>query len=362
VNALATDQRAGNVNQPVTVERLDPADAAAAKDWQGYVNGNSAATLCHSLRWLKVIERTYGHRPVYLMTRNAAGAATGVLPSFCVKSRIFGSALASMPFLDYGGACADDEASSEALLERALQLARSLGAHSLELRQLERPKAVQGVRLDKFTLLLDLAKGVDAVWESMSGKTRNQVRKAIKAGLCVEAVGVRGLEEFYDVFAVNMRDLGSPVHDPGFFVNVFDEFGDQVQLLAIRDGQSVIGGLVCLFDRDSIVVPWASCLRNQFPKCPNNLLYWEAIRLGCARGCARFDFGRSSVDSGAYRFKLQWGAKPVQIYWHTLPANCVPSVPSMQRDRYQTAVRLWKLLPVPVARLLGPRIRKYITN
>ena len=58
-----------------------------------------------------------------------------------------------------------------------------------------------------------------------------------------------------------------------------------------------------------MIVPWASSLREYFSLCPNNLLYWEMIRWGCKNGYQRFDFGRSSPDSGTYRFKKQWGAK-----------------------------------------------------
>jgi len=59
--------------------------------------------------------------------------------------------------------------------------------------------------------------------------------------------------------------------------------------------------------RDALIVLWASSYREYFSLCPNNLLYWEMIRWGCEQGYRRFDFGRSSPQSGTYHFKKQWG-------------------------------------------------------
>ena len=105
-----------------------------------------------------------------------------------------------------------------------------------------------------------------------------------------------------------MRDLGSPVHSPDFFDAIFDEFNDCAKIMLVRKDEGVIGGAVCLFFKGSMIVPWASSLREYFSLRPNNLLYWEMIRWGCKNGYQRFDFGRSSPDSGTYRFKKQWGA------------------------------------------------------
>jgi hypothetical protein len=46
------------------------------------------------------------------------------------------------------------------------------------------------------------------------------------------------------------------------------------------------------------------------------LLYSAVLEFACREGFKEFDFGRSSVDSGTYRFKLQWGAHPRQLYWY----------------------------------------------
>ncbi len=111
-----------------------------------------------------------------------------------------------------------------------------------------------------------------------------------------------------------------------------------------------------------MLVPWASSLREYFSKCPNNLLYWEAIQYGCVRGCKWFDFGRSSIGSGTYEFKRRWGAEPKQLYWQVLGKNGDGGTVSAANPAYRLISELWKRAPVRVTKLIGPRIRKYLTN
>jgi serine/alanine adding enzyme len=336
--------------------------AEGRSEWDAFVQHFSRATFCHAYQWWSIIQDTYGHRPIYLIAR-CGRRLQGVLPLFLVKSRVFGRSLSSMPFLDYGGPCADSPEVAAKLLNHAVGLLKDLGANYIEMRGCDPSGANSIARLDKVTMILDLSSGVDRLWNFLQAKVRNQVRKAEKSGLRVAFGGAELLEEFYPVFAVNMRDLGSPVHHFSFFSNMLAQFGQQAELAIIRDGNRPVGGLVSLFFRDAVVIPWASSLREDFSKCPNNLLYWEAIKHAVERGCKRFDFGRSSINSGTYHFKKQWGARPVQIYWQTLTRTGEPRRASSNADsRYQLATTVWKRLPVALTTFIGPRLRKYITN
>lgn len=331
-------------------------------EWNGFIHDYPGANVCHLFQWYSVIREAYGHQPIYLMARRGL-VTQGVLPLFRVKSRIFGRSLTSMPFLDYGGACALSSEITQALITHALGLLEGAGADYLELRQCDPPAPNVASRLDKVSMVLDLSPGIEGIWQQLPAKVRNQVRKAEKAGLRISFGGPEFLSEFYPVFAVNMRDLGSPVHDSDFFSHIFKRFGSQAKLAIIRDGNYPIGGLVALYFKDTVVVPWASSLREYFPKCPNNLLYWEMIKYSCKRGCKRFDFGRSSLNSGTYHFKRQWGAKPMQIYWQILGAEMNPPATNARNNaKLQLASKIWQKLPLPVTTFIGPRLRKYITE
>ena len=68
--------------------------------------------------------------------------------------------------------------------------------------------------------------------------------------------------------------------------------------------------------RDMLEIPWAASLRTHNRYSPNMLLYWSVLAFACEKGYRNFDFGRSTPGEGTYRFKEQWGARPVQLYWH----------------------------------------------
>ena len=129
--------------------------------------------------------------------------------------------------------------------------------------------------------------------------------------------------------------------------------------LVIASGDEPVGAMFLALHRGCAMDLWASSLRRHFERCPNQLLYWEAIQEAIRRRLHAFDFGRSQWNTGTYRFKEQWGACTVPLYYQYLfngPAE-VPSFAAQQR-RMGMAVRLWKRLPLPVARVLGEPIRR----
>jgi FemAB-related protein (PEP-CTERM system-associated) len=216
---------------------------------------------------------------------------------------------------------------------------------------------------EKVSLILPLPANPDGLWRRLDPKVRNQVRKAERSGLSVECGGAEKLDDFYDVFAVNMRDLGSPVHARGFFEAIFAAFGHHAHVALVRKGNTSIGGLIALTFKETLVVPWASSLRQYFSLCPNNLLYWETLRRACLDGFQRFDFGRSTRHSGTYRFKRQWGAIEQPLFWYALPTGQGRRLNLSGTDtRSAMLVRLWQHLPVRFTRWLGPGLRKYLTQ
>jgi len=89
----------------------------------------------------------------------------------------------------------------------------------------------------------------------------------------------------------------------------------------------------------------------------NMRLYWELLSAAITRGSQRFDFGRSTVESGTYLFKKQWGAKPLQLHWHRWERHAVATgQPAREGRLMKIATSLWQRLPLPIANLIGPRI------
>lgn len=329
--------------------------------WDGFVLGARDGTIAHRWAWLDIVSACYGHQviPLAAVRRSRASSdLAGVLPLVLMRSRLFGRHLVSMPFLDSGGLCTDgDRAADEALTATAIELAEEGRAH-LELRHTADRTIPLVPSLHKTGLVLNLTGGEEAVWGRMDKARRRQVRKARNSGLRVTACGSEGLAGFNRILEANMRDLGSPAHRRGFARRIMDRFGPEARILLATDGAAthdgtVIGAGLVLVHGDSMSVPWLAALRSTFSRAPNQLLYWEAIRLAIARGCRVFDFGRSSPGTGPYASKLQWGAEPVQLYWHRLPGDEADD----DVRRWQWATTVWRHLPVPVATAAGAAIR-----
>jgi FemAB-related protein (PEP-CTERM system-associated) len=156
-----------------------------------------------------------------------------------------------------------------------------------------------------------------------------------------------------------MRDLGTPVYSKRFFSAVLETFATEARIFLVQiGGEPAAAGLV-LAHRDTLEIPWASSVRKHNATGANMLLYWSVLRFAAEGGFRIFDFGRSSKDSGTYRFKAQWGAQPQALHWHYWQARgqALPQL-SPSNPKYRTAIALWKKLPLPVANALGPSIVK----
>jgi len=320
------------------------------------VHRHPQSTFCHQWAYRQVVSHTFGHRSHYLAAWQD-GEIRGILPLFAVKSWLFGRFLVSLPFVDYGGICADDEETERALWQEAVRLARQESVQSIELRQRYPRSLSLPVQTHKVNLVLPLSANAEMVWQGLKGKVCNQVRKAKKSGLTFEAGGPEMLADFYRVWSHNMRDLGTPAYPRAFFENFLHAFPDSSEVLLVRHGQKPVGTGIAVYFKVTMEVPWASSLREYFPKCPNNLLYWGAIRRACEQGCQEFHFGRSTMGSGNYRFKKQWGAQDQRLYYQYWLAEGT-EMPDLNphSPRYRLAVALWRRLPIAVANALGPWI------
>lgn len=331
------------------------------KRWNDFVKNSPEGSLYHLTGWRNVIEKSYSHKSYYLLAEEG-GKLKGILPLFLVKSWLFGSSLVSLPFVDSAGLCSQGDQLEKALLEEACKIASDEGVDYLELRQKNACNLNLQTKTNKVTLSLDLDDDPQKLWKKLPSERRNRIRKTEKLGLSVEFAGKEALDCFYRIFAVNMRDLGSPVHSRSFFKNILEEFPENSQLLLVKHDQNYIGASLGLFFKDTFTIPWVSSLRKYFSLYPNNLLYWETMKFACSKGLKTLDFGRSSVGSGTFTFKVRWGAKPQPLYWQyqLFKKKKMPSL-SADNPKYGGAIKLWKRLPVPITKLIGPKIRKYIT-
>src|SRR6516162_2099611 len=232
--------------------------AGCEAEWQIYVKNTPAASMYHALEWRDVLQRAFGHRSWYLMALDD-GKARGVLPLVEMKSLLFGHFFVSLPFLDYGGILADAPAYEVALAAAAAELAAKRGAHHIELRQsfaaARCAEAGWKLRQHKAALVIPLNADPNTHWSGLSSRLRGKVRKAEKSGATFSVGTAEELDDFYRVFGLNMRDLGTPVYSPALFQNVLQFTKDATVLLVRREGRPAAGA-IALRCGERVVLPW----------------------------------------------------------------------------------------------------------
>lgn len=348
------DAEAAGAIEPAVVETCT--DAAA---WDAYVNQHADASGYHLWAWRTIFEDVFGHRTNYLAARRH-GRIVGVLPLVLFESAIFGRFAVSLPFVNYGGVVADDAAASAGLVAHAGLVAREHRATHLELRHDRRRFPHLAPKEHKVAMTLTLPAEADALWAALDRKVRNQVRKAEKSQLVAASAGVDGLDDFYAVFAHNMRDLGTPVYSRRLFEAVLKTFDERARLVIVRLGTTPVAAGLTWRWRSRTEVPWASSLRAHNALAPNNLLYWTILKEAIAAGSTTLDFGRSTPNEGTFHFKKQWGAEPTPLCWeYDVVRGTLPDQ-SPKNPRFRLAIQAWQRLPVRVANVIGPRIVRSI--
>jgi FemAB-related protein (PEP-CTERM system-associated) len=169
------------------------------------------------------------------------------------------------------------------------------------------------------------------------------------------------LDAFYEVFAVNMRDLGTPVFPRALFAETMRMFPEATRVFVVRQQQRPVAAGIALRFRDTVLVPWAASLRDARNLCPNMLLYWHMMEWAVSQRASVFDFGRSTVGAGTQQFKEQWGGvgTPLTTEYVLFDGASLPDQ-GTGNPRMQLAIKAWQRLPVPVSTFLGPRVMAHL--
>lgn len=325
--------------------------------WREFVLRDSATPLSMRPDWLKVVQQGLRHIPFGIEVV-ADGRLLGFLPLALIKSWLFGRFLVSMPFLNYGGPIADSDLAEQLLLDRAAQLADEQRVRFLEVRATKDFShfALPNRLSTKMHMRLALPSKGEVLWKQLDAKVRNQIRKGQKGEFSVAWGGVELLPDFYQVFARNMRDLGTPVYGRPLFRAILETFPDAAEFCVVHLRRQVVASALLLHGREITEVPCASSLREFNSTNANMLMYWHLLQRGIERRQSVFDFGRSTVDSNTYRFKKQWGATPTPAVWQYYLRTGDLGQMRPENRRFDLMKRAWQRLPLSMAGLLGPKI------
>jgi len=326
--------------------------------WDAFVRASVGGSFYHLAGWRSIIENCL-HHPTYYLYCESDGRIEAVLPLVHVKSLLFGNTLISIPFLVYGGAVATNPEALDHVINAAKELARDLAVDHLELRNQERLDGNWHTKDSYVTFRKHIDPDPDVNLMAVPRKQRAMIRKGIKVGL--EAEIDQDTTRLSAAMLACKRNLGTPFFGASWLQAIKDEFEGQVEITTvIHNGATVCS--VMSFRYGNEILPYyggggelARDLKG------NDFMYWSVMAKACQEGVEIFDFGRSMVGSGAYRFKKHWGFEPAPLAYQYLlvKADSMPNL-NPSTPRYRFLINMWKRLPLAVAALLGPSVAKRI--
>ncbi len=327
--------------------------------WNEYVLNHPDGLAYHLFAWQKAVKNAYQFGSCYLLGEENS-KITGVLPLIELKIPFLGRSLVSLPYCDIGGCLADNDEIATALLQKALEIGQLKKVKKIEIRQILLTGEIDP--MGKVRMVLDLPDSSATLLAGFKAKLRSQVKKPTRDGLTARLGGEELVSDFYQIFCENMRDLGSPVHSLKWVESIVKFYGDRakVGIVYTPEGIPAAGGIILLTTK-TVLIPWASALLKFKHYNPNMLLYWNFLSFAADNGYQYFDFGRSTLGEGTYKFKKQWGAEPVPLRWVDL-LNSTPTMVAVGRHggMREKVATVWKKLPVPMATSVGSKLRGFI--
>lgn len=330
--------------------------------WDKFVRGHDAGTFCHLAGWKKVIEQGAGQDCPYLVATQD-GDIVGVLPLSVKKHPIFGKALISNMFCVYGGAVTSEDTVGQLLCEEAWNLAQKNDLPVLELRSEKAlmPEAAGWTdAVSSATFRTELAADDEKQLLAIPRKQRAVVRKSLKNGLQTDWDG--DFDVFYDLYARSVHALGTPVFPKKLFLMLKAIFEDDVEIQITFDASgNPVASLMTFYFRDTVMPYYAGGNKSTRALAAHDHMYYELMLRARRRDCTVFDFGRSKVESGPYRFKKNWGFEPTLLEYQIKLAEgaATPNV-SQQSGMFAHLSNVWKKLPVPLTKALGPSIARHL--
>jgi len=326
--------------------------------WDAFVEAAPDGTFFHLAGWRRVLAESFGHK-TYFVLAESGGDIRGVLPLVHVKSRLFSNGLISNAFCVYGGPLAADAEALAALDRYALTLMQETGADFIEYRNRTPSHPDWACKDDLYvTFRKEIDPSPEVNLKAIPRKQRAVVRKALDQKRLREEIDGT-TDRFFHLYAMSVRNHGTPVFPARFFRLLKEEFGDACEIVTVLDGDEPISCVMSFYFRDEVLPYYAGGTPAARSVGAHDYMYWRLIEKGGEQGIRVFDFGRSKVGTGSFSFKKNWGFTPEPLHYEFMMRDGKP-IPEVNplNPKYHLMIEAWKRLPLPVANAIGPLLAR----
>lgn len=343
------------------------------KLWNEFINKNKDAKFYHSLKFKEIIEKTYKNckSEYYFLINNKVKA---IFPFFIVKSKLMGNRLISLPFLDNGGFLGEYKKENIKKLIKELKKIEDLKYMEIRLtsfmENFENDKKILlklgfNEEKSKNQIILEL-KNKDVLWGGFDRITRKGIKKAEKSELKIKEINnEKEMKNFYKLYLKNMKNFGTPQHSYNYFFNLFKYLRKGFKGLNCYKNKRLIGSIIVLYTKNYSHLVFSVSDSKHSKYRPNDLLHWEIIKWVSKNNIKYFDLGQCEANAekntraeGVYRFKKKWLGEIYDrnyFYYYFEKEENVDKK-NKKKDGLKKFRIIWKKLPSPIIKIIGPKI------
>ncbi len=346
--------------------RVVTLDQSLQERYASYVNGKSDARFGHDLAWGAVLRDAYGVEMRHLVALEGEHV-TGVCPFFLCKPLVGGAHYVTNPFPTYCGPLYDSDEALNALLQAVTEKTSSVDhAEVLTPTALSLEGSVLLPFTEKLdlTYVIDLSKGVDAIFDSLSRDYKRILRKTAALHdmeLLVDTDGSR-LDAFHKLYvSIYAGKHGFIPHGKRLFRTIFQRFprgAARIYLAKVRGEYA--GAIFTFWTHQEVYYGWSAVLPDSVHH-PTHFLIWKIIQDAAAEGYHWFNMGEAARGHhGLNHFKRGWAAEVLEPRRYFIPGRLAHPTPRLF-DRVGWTRKIVAKLPAPLINTcLSPLIRFFL--
>ena len=296
------------------------------QNWNSYLLRKKINIPLNYFSWSKIISSNFWfQKPVFLIVKDKEGKVRGLLCSFLVFSIKGKRKLYSSRF----GMVVDNQQIAKLLFNYIKKFCKQKKVDDLLITSGFNKYDSKLNCFEKITMTLELKKDVDWLWNDLSPKTRNTIRRGYKNNYDFSS-NLKYLNEFYNVYKKRMKQKGLGLLPLKFFNSIFHQNASSSRLFVALKNNKVIAGLILIYSKNGAQYTYAAD-DNSFYKNNMHCLLWEVINFLYKKKIKLFDMSESTKNGGVYFFKKFFGCEEKKIFYYTNKKNTLHASQSLKK-------------------------------
>jgi hypothetical protein len=341
-------------------------DESLHDPYTSFVDSHPDARFGHDLAWARTLRQAYGLETRHLVALDGE-QVVGVCPFFLSRPLIGGAHYVTNPFPTYCGPLYDSDEVLSAILEE-IKTKTAVVGHAEVLTPLALP-GEEGSSLpfvDKldYTYRIDLRKGIEVVFNSLSRDNKRILRKTDSLKdmqLLVDADG-RHLDAFHKLYVgIYAGKHGFIPHGKRLFRSIFRHFppgAARIYLAKVRG--DFVGAMFTFWTHHEVYYGWSAVLPDSLHH-PTHFLLWRIVQDAAAEGYRWFNMGEAAREHhGLNHFKRGWATEVLEPRRYFIPGRLTEPTPRLFDRLGWTRKVIAKLPAFVVNTFLSPLIRFFL--